>query len=273
MKKYAIIFLATFMSGVLPSSVSAEMAALDFCVPPQQSPTEVARRWTPVLQYLSEKSGMLLQLKTAKDIPTYQQQVMEGRCDIAYMSPNSYVAANKAGGYRAFAKEKGGKSFSLIVARKGGPIKQLSQLSGQTLAFPSSTAFMATILPLKQLEDEKVAVKIQYVVSIDSVYRSVAKGLFVAGGGEGRTFGALDPEIRDQLAILWQSDDLPPFPFFAHPRVAAANLGKLQKTMIDMGQDADGQTLLRAVNIKALDIADDAEYEKVRRSNFPLEVK
>ena len=267
---FGLLMLALFFTS---GPGAAEMTVLSFGIPPQQSPTELAKRWTPVLHYLSEKSGVILQLKTAKDIPTYQQQIMEGQSDIAFMSPNSYVAANKASGYRAFAKEKDGKSAAIIVGRKDGPIKRLSQLDGQTMAFPSSTAFMATILPLKQLEEEKVVVKMQYVVSIDSVYRSVAKGLFVAGGGEARTFGALDADIRDQLTLLWQSDDLPPFPFFAHPRVPAATVAKLQKAMIAMGQDAQGQALLKAVNIKALDKADDAEYNVVRKLSLPLEVK
>lgn len=249
------------------------MASLSFGIPPQQSPTELTKRWTPLLHYLTEKTGVVLALKTTKDIPTFHKQMMEGRFDIAFVNPNSYVAANKASGYRAFAKEKGGTSFGIIVARKGGQFNHLSQLSGQTMAFPSNIAFMATILPLKQLEEEKIVVKIQYVVSIDSVYRSVAKGLFVAGGGEARTFGALAPEIRDQLTVLWQSDDLPPFPFFAHPRVPPAILSKLQKAMLAMSLDPEGQALLKVVNIKALDIATDAEYDGLRKLNLPLEVK
>lgn len=273
MKKYVILLLVSVMASIASSATAAEMAVLSFGIPPQQSPTELTKRWTPVLQYLAEKSGLTLQLKTAKDIPTFHQQIMEGLYDIAYLNPNTYVAANKAIGYRAFAKEKDGKSFAIIVARKDGSIKRLSQLSDQTMAFPSNTAFMATILPLKQLEEEKIAVKIQYVVSIDSVYRSVAKGLFVAGGGEARTFGALEPEIRDQLTLLWQSDDLPPFPFFAHPRVPAAALHKLQIAMIAMGQDPHGQALLKVINIKALDKASDAEYNAVRKLNLPIEVK
>lgn len=255
------------------SSANAEQAAFSFCIPPQQSSTELTKRWTPVLQYLSDESGLNLQLKTAKDIQTNQQNVMQGQCDIAFLNPNSYIEANKLKGYRVFAKEKSGKSVALIIARKDGGIANLQQLNGQTLAFSSSTAFMATILPYKHLEEEKIAVKMQYVVSIDSVYRSVAKGLFVAGGGEGRTFGALDPEIRDQLVLLWQSDDLPPFPFFAHPRVPESVLSKLQKAMIGMGQEAQGQSLLKAINIKALDKADDADYHALRKLNLPTEIK
>ena len=273
MKNKAFFLLIYVLLGMSFPASAAEMKKLSFGIPPQQSATELAKRWTPVLQYLTEKSGVLLELKTAKDIPTFHQQMMEGQYDIAFVNPNSYVAANKASGYRAFVKEKDSKSFGMIVTRKDGPVTQLSQLSGQTMAFPSNVALMATILPLKQLEEEKVLVKIQYVVSIDSVYRSVAKGLFVAGGGEARTFGALEPEIRDQLTVLWRSEDLPPFPFFAHPRVPSAVLHKLQKTMIAMGQDAHGQVLLKVVNIKALEKANDADYNVVRKMNLPLEVK
>lgn len=225
------------------------------------------------MQYLSEKSGLTLELKTAKDIQTYQGHIMEGQYDIAYVNPNTYVAANKAKGYQAFAQEKGGRAFGIIVARKDGQIKQLSQLNGQTMAFPSTFAVMATILPLQQLEEQKITVKNQYVVSMDSVYRSVAKGLFLAGGGESRTFGALDPEIRGQLTVLWQSIDLPPFPFFAHPRVKTNDLIKVQKAMLAMDQDPQGQALLKIVNIKGLELAGDKDYDGVRKLNLPLEVK
>ncbi|HEY9098522.1 MAG TPA: phosphate/phosphite/phosphonate ABC transporter substrate-binding protein [Thiobacillus sp.] len=264
----------TLITATMVSWVAAsETPTLKFGIPPQQSPTELTKRWTPILQYLSKQSGLILELKTAKDIPTFHQQIMEGHFDIVFVNPNTYVAANKVIGYQAFAKEKNGKSQSFIVVRKDGGIHHLSQLNGQTMAFPSHTAFMATILPLKQLEDNKVPVKIQYVVSIDSVYRSVAKGLFVAGGGESRTFGALDPAIRDQLTLLWQSDELPAFPFFAHPRVKPEILEKLQKAMLEIGQTSQGSELLKAVNIKALDQASDAEYDAIRKLNLPLEVK
>lgn len=272
MLKYLAI-VAISLGIPMVSVAKAAEKVLSFGIPPQQSATELTKRWTPVLHYLSEKSGLTLQLKTAKDIPTYQQQIMDGQYDIAYMSPNSYVAANKARGYRAFAKEKDGKSVAVIVTRKDGPIKSLAQLNGQAMAFPSNTAFMATILPMKHLEAQKIPVNAQYVVSLDSVYRSVAKGMLVAGGGEARTFGALDVEIRDQLTVLWESDAFPPFPFFAHPRVPAASLSKLQKTMIDMGEDEQGLALLKVVNIKALDKAQDADYNAVRKLNLPLEVK
>lgn len=64
-------------------------------------------------------------------------------------------------------------------------------------------------------------------MSIESVYRAVAKGLFPAGGGEMRTFKSLDPEIRDQLKIIWQGEPLPPLAFAAHPRVGSEKTGQV----------------------------------------------
>lgn len=269
MKRTAILAI-----GLLPLLATPGIAeTLSFGIPPQQSPVEVVKRWTPILQYLEKKTGLNLELKTAKDIPTHQQQIMDGLYDIAYVNPNTYVAANKNKGYQAFAHEKDGKAYSIIVVRKSGPITQLSELSERTMAFPSNFAVMATILPLKHLEEQRIPVRAQYVVSMDSVYRSVAKGLFLAGGGESRTFGSLDPEMRDQLVVLWQSQELPPFPFLAHPRVSAATLSTLQNAMIGMSQDPEGQALLRVVNIRGLEKSTDADYNGVRKLNLPLQVK
>lgn len=270
MKKLFLV-LSVFIGLVLARGTLAE--TLSFGIPPQQSPVEVVKRWTPILQYLEKKTGVKLELKTGKDISTYQQQIMEGAYDIAFVNPNTYVAANKLKGYQAFAHEREGKSYGMIVARKNGPIAQLAELYERTMAFPSNFAVMATILPLKHMEEQKIPVRIQYVVSMDSVYRSVAKGLFLAGGGESRTFGSLDPEIRDQLVVLWQSQELPPFPFLAHPRVPAATLSTLQNAMINMSQDSEGQALLKVVNIKGLEKSTDADYNGVRKLNLPLQVK
>ena len=270
MKKLSLL-LSVLIGLVLARGTLAE--TLSFGIPPQQSPVEVVKRWTPILQYLGKKAGVTLELKTGKDISTYQQQIMEGTYDIAFVNPNTYVAANKLRGYQAFAHERDGKSYGMIVARKNGPVTQLAELFDRTMAFPSNFAVMATILPLKQLEEQKIPVRIQYVVSMDSVYRSVAKGLFLAGGGESRTFGSLDPEIRDKLVVLWRSEDLPAFPFFAHPRVAAATVNQLQKAMVAMSQDPEGQALLKVVNIKGLEKSTDADYNSVRKLNLPLQVK
>jgi len=252
----------------------AAPAGYSFGIGPQQSATELARRWTPVMQYLSEKSGVSLQFKTAKDIPTFQQTMSEGAYDFAFINPYHYTVFNKKAGYLAFAQEHEGKLVGVLVVKKGGPITDVRQLNGQAVAFPAANALAATWLPLNFFKEQDVSVTPQYVNSMDSVYRSVAKGLFPAGGGEERTLGTIDPEIRNQLQVIWSSEALPPFTFAAHPRVPKDVVAKVQKAMDEMDTRPQGIALLKSLNFKGMRKADDSDYAAMRKMNIkPADTK
>ena len=121
------------------------------------------------------------------------------------------------------------------------------------------------MLAYTQLKAKNIHFSPSYVISMDSVYRAVAKGLFPAGQGEARTFGSMEPEIRDQLRILWSADPMPPFTFSAHPRVPPAVLQKIQKAMLEMADNPEGIELLKAVNMKGIAAAHESDYEAVRK--------
>ena len=265
-------FVATITALILCSIQSAwsrtPPGGYTFGIGPTQSDTDLAKRWSPIMQYLSEKSGVPLQFRTAKDIPTFQQQMREGFYDIAYINPYNYLQDHKGLGYNAFAREKDGKLYGVLVVKRDGPIQTVEQLNGQTVAFPTAAAIASTWLPLGMLKDQGMQVTPQYVNSMDSVYRSVAKGLFSAGGGEMRTFGTIDPEVRNELRILWTSEALPPFAFEAHPRVPKEAVARLQKAMTEMEHDAQGVVLLKAVNFKAIEVTDDSDYNDMRKLNI-----
>jgi len=265
---------AVMLCSVQPARSEAPPGGYAFGIGPTQSSTELAKRWTPIMQYLAEKSGVPLQFKTAKDIPTFQQQMREGIYDFAYINPYHYLLYNKSSGYTAFAREKDGKLVGVLVVKKDGPIQDVSQLNGKAIACPSANALAATWLPMHMLREKNITVTPQYVNSMDSVYRSVAKGLFPAGGGEMRTLGTIDPEVKTQLRILWTSEALPPFTFTAHSRVPKEIVDKVQKAMDQMDTNPQGRALLKANNFKGMEPADDADYDAMRKMNIkPMEAK
>lgn len=274
-----IAFLATLIATtvvcfVYPARADTPLGGYAFGIGPSQSAIELAKRWTPIMQYLTEKSGVSLQFKTAKDIPTFQQQMREELYDFAYINPYHYLLYHKSNGYTAFAREKNGKLVGVLLVKKDGPIRDVSQLKGKTIAFPAANALAATWLPLQMLREKSITVTPQYVNSMDSVYRAVAKGLFPAGGGEMRTLGTIGPEVRNQLRVLWTSKALPPFPFVAHPRVPKEVVAKVQKALNQMDGDPQGIALLKANNYKGIGPTDDADYDAMRKMNIqPVEAK
>lgn len=235
-----------------------------FAIVPQQSPRELAKRWGPIIQYISDRSGVPLQFQTANSLTTYQQEMKAGLYDISFINAYYYAAFSKDAGYKVFAQEKDAKFVGIMVVRKDSPYQTLEDLEGKQLAFSAPMA-VTSMLAYTQLKAKNINFTANYVISMDSVYRSVAKGLFPAGQGEARTFGSMEPEIRDQLRILWSSDPMPPFTFSAHSRVPQAVLQKVQKAMLEMADDPEGRDLLKAINMKGIAVAQDSEYDAVRK--------
>lgn len=236
---------------------------LNFGVVPQQNPTALAKVWTPVLNYLSQRTGYQLLLQTSKDIPSFNQRLRTGDFDIAYMNPLLY-ATNKFHGYDVFAKEKDTFLKGIVVVAKNSPYDSLESLRGATLAFPDQDAFAATLLPITHLQKAGVPVTPFYVMSHDSVYRAVAKGLYPAGGGVIRTLEQADAAVRDQLRILWTSPPFMSHPIAAQSRVPEKIIQKLLNAMVGMHLDPQGMALLKGIGFKGIEPATDNQYDTLR---------
>ncbi len=256
----------------MASSAGASQIELTFGVVPQQSISKLAEAWTPILQYLSARTGYAIHFRTAKDIPIFEQRLLAQEYDLAYMNPRHYIEFHRLAGYQVFAKEKDKKLQGIVVVRKDSRYHDLAQLRGQTIAFAGPDNFAGTLLPKFRLQKADIVFTPHYVAFHDSVYRSVAKGIYAAGGGVVRTFNALDPEVRDQLRVLWVSEGYTPHAIAAHKRVPSAIVARIQKAMIEMSQDTDCLPLLKAIDFNGITGAHDAEYADIRRLSLTGEL-
>jgi phosphonate transport system substrate-binding protein len=241
-----------------------------FGIVPQQSATELARTWGPVLNALQAKSGLTLRFATAPDIPTFEQRLAAGEYDFAYMNPYHYTVFHQRPGYAVFAKEKDRLLKGIVVIRKDAPFAQLADLAGETLIFPAPAAFAATVLVRAALSQQGIAITPKFVASHDSVYLSVAKGLYPAGGGVTRTFESLDPAVRDALRILWTTEGYTPHAIAAHPRIPAAVVERLRDAMLGLDGDPEVQAALEGIRFKGIAAARDADYDDVRALRIDL---
>jgi phosphonate transport system substrate-binding protein len=262
--KRIVLCLALVSALTAPVRPAQAGETIRFGVVPQQSAQELAKSWLPILAYLKEKTGLELAFETAKDIPAFEQRLSRGEYDVAYMNPYHYVVFHASQGYEAFARDKGAMLQGLIVVRADSDVTELAQLAGRAVAFPAPASFAATILPLANFKRQGIDVTPNFASSHDSVYLTVAKGLFPAGGGIERTFDNLRPEIKDQLRILWKTPAYTPHPLAAHPRFPRADLARLQAALLEMDADPKGRELLKHLNLKGFQAAADADYADVR---------
>ena len=265
--------LKLFILGLLvlvSTGLSAQSEQMTFGIVPQQAASKLARSWSPVFDFLSRQSGLKIQFATAKDIPTFERQLDAGDYDFAYMNPYHFTVFNRHPGYQAVARARDKKIKGIIVVRKDSPIQSIEELDQMTLAFPAPAAFAASILPRSELLSRGLDFQSRYVSSHDSVYLAVAKGIYPAGGGVIRTFNNIATETRDQLRVLWTSQGFTPHAIAANPDVSAEAMASMQSALVDMEQSDEGRALLKRLNIKGFEAAENKDWDDVRSLKIDL---
>jgi len=261
---------AGFLGTALPAMADRSAPPkLTFGVVPQQSATKLAEVWTPLLAYLSSKTGYNIEFRTGQDIRAFERRVETGEFDFAYYSPLHY-ANFRSSGYQAVAREKDTRLVGIVVVSKESKYKGLKDLHGITMAFPSPTAFAATVLPQLSLQQLGVNVVPKYVSSHESVYRAVAHGLYPAGGGIVKTYEQVDPAVRSQLRILWKSPSYTSHPVAVHQRVSKKVTQRVVAALLAMAQDPEGALLLKAAGYKGFITAQDSDYKDIRRLHVSI---
>jgi phosphonate transport system substrate-binding protein len=239
---------------------AGEERSYTFAIVPQQSATVLATSWGPVIKQIASGSEIDLKFVTTKDIPTFEACLAKGTYDFAYMNPYHYVTFNAKSGYNAFAREKDISLTGLLVAHRSGNIRTLADLQQATIAFPSPAAFAATIIPRAELDRAGINYSASYVKSHDSVYLAVQNGLFPAGGGVRRTFENMPADVRDDLTIIFETEDYPAHAFAAHPSVSQRLIARIAAAMAALRD----QEMLEPLGIKGFADAKDAEWDSIR---------
>ncbi len=231
---------------------------------PQQAASELARVWIPLLQEVGRRARVQLAFRTASDIPMFEDRLLKGEFDLAYMNPYHYTVFSKTAGYQAFLKEKERKLAGIIVVARNSPIQNLEQLEGKRVAFPAPAAFAASILPRAEFSRHHIAIEARFVSSHESVYKGVASGLFEAGGGIQRTLEALEPQIASQLRVLSRTPAYTPHALAVHARVSPELVERLRQAFLALDGDEAGRALLAPLSFKGLVGATDGEWDVVR---------
>ncbi len=261
--KSTLRFLCSCMV-LLATVVNAQEKSITFGVVPQQSPKKMAEVWQPLIDYMSDYSGLNIEFRTAKDIPTFEANLADGMYDLAYMNPFHFVVFHDMVGYSAIARQQENVTKGVIVVRKDGDIKTLGDLNGAEIAFPAPAAFGASIVTSAQLRNNNVAFVPRYVNSHDSVYLSVQRGFFPAGGGLARTLNKLPPNVRQDLKVLWESPGYTPHAFAVKANMALSDRQAILKALLAISHDSSNTWILDSLGFKGFIESNDSDWDDVR---------
>lgn len=220
-----------------PALAQGEPQVYTVSVVPQFQAVEISRVWGPVLERVGQAAGITLQLKVAKDIPSFEADFEAGKPDFAYLNPYHQLMARKAQGYIPLVRDAR-LLTGILVVRQDDPIKSPHELQGKTVAFPAPNAFGASLLIRAHLaEQEKIAITPFYAKTHTNAYRQIMTGKAAAAGGLRATLDKEPPEVRAVLRVLLETPGAAPHPLSAHPRVPARVQQAVREAMLKLATD------------------------------------
>lgn len=218
-------------------------------VVPQVTPVILHKTWTPILNKLTEATGLAFELKIQNSIPAFEAELFIGKPDFSFMNPYHQVIAKKKLGYIPLLHDAKKKLIGIIVVRQDSPIQRIEQLDQQRIAFPAPNAFAASLYTRSLLARQNIEIIPHYVKTHSNVYRHVLVGDTIAGGGVNNTLERESESIKKQLRIIYHTPPSAPHPFSAHPRIAKDVQMKVIDAFLSLSKDPVNSELFNNIQM------------------------
>ena len=215
LRSLTVTGLVFYLLGAAPA-IAAD--TLRVSAIPDESPTELARKFAPLGKYLEQETGMKVEWTPVTDYAAVVEGLAAKKIDLAWLGGFTFVQARlRTGDAIPIAQRTEDEKFTskFITAADSG-IDKLEDLKGKTFAFGSVSSTSGSLMPryfLLQhgLDPERDFKRVAYSGAHDATVAWVASGRAAAGVVNASVWekllktGKVDPK---QVKVFWTT---PPY--------------------------------------------------------------
>ena len=202
-----------------------------------------ASYWNPIIDYVSNKSGVKLQLKIGRTSADTTAYVLANEVEFVF-SNHLFSPDRDHLGWKVFGRRATSPIRSQIVVLADSPITKLDQLSNQTVAFPGPEATVAYKFSYANLMNQKIPVQVVFAGNMDGAFAQLASGKVKAVGTHTQLSSGWSKREGKAVRALWESEPLNDLALMASKTVVAKDLAAVSKAFLEMAQDPIGQKVL-----------------------------
>ena len=211
----------------------------------QRSITLSAKYWNPILKYVSDASGVSLQLKMARTAPESSQMIGQSKFDFVY-SNATLSPENAAVGYKVFARPSGNAIKVQIVVLDDSTLLNLKDLEGRDVGFPSLTAFVGYAVPMNALLQAGVKVNPIFAGNQEGIMAQLKGRRVIAAGVNSQVMLEYARREGVKYRVLWSSAGYLNMPISAHPSIPQNIVAAVRSAFLRMKNDPEGMKILEA---------------------------
>ena len=196
------------LAGALPFAVRAQSSNTYRFSPVNQYGIELtARYWNPIIDYVSQKSGVKLELKIGRTSADTTAYVLANEVEFIFTN-HMFSPEREQLGWRVLARRQTTPIHSQVVVLAESPIQKLEQLEGQSVAFPGPEATVAYKFSYGQMLRRHINVQVVFGGNMDGAFAQLASGKVQAAGTQSQLAEGWMKRENRKLRVLWQSEPL-----------------------------------------------------------------
>ena len=155
------VLAAVLIGPAVGTARAADAPAYNFSPVNQYNLQVSASFWNPIVRYVSQKSGVRLNLKLGRTSADTTSYVLAREVDFAFT--NHLFSPERASmGWTVFGRRNAPPVQAQIVVPADSPIRRLEDLAGTPVAFPGPEALIAYKVTYAQLLRKKIPVDVVF---------------------------------------------------------------------------------------------------------------
>lgn len=225
-----------------------------------------AEYWNPIIAYVSEKSGVKLNLKIGRTSADTTAYVLTQEVEFIF-SNHMFSREREQLGWKVFGRRNTPPVHGQIVVADESPVKDLRELAGQEVAFPGPEALVAYKFPYAHLLGKGIDVRVVFGGNMDAALGQLFSGKVKAVGGNSQLIEGYSRRENRKYRVLWSSEPLHDLALMAAGKVPEQDVKAVANAFLDMHKDPKGLEILRQASL-AVGLTSDAWFVPSNGSEY-----
>jgi phosphonate transport system substrate-binding protein len=273
-----LISLCLLMSSL---KAQAQQPVYRFSPVNQWDIPKTAAYWNPIIQYVSQQSGVQLELKIGRTSADTTAYVLAQEVEFVF-SNHLFSPERDKLGWKVFGRRTGPALQGQIAVLDNSPIRTLEELSKQDMVFAGPEAFVGYRVPQAELMNRGIEVNAVFAGNQNAAFAQLLAGKAKAVGSNSALIDGFTEKQGTKFRVLWTSESYLDLALMASGKVSTKDVRAVTNAFINMHKSKAGALILKqASESVGMDPnshflpAYDKDYESYRRfyATAPMAVR
>jgi len=249
---------------------------------PDESEKALRKRYTPLLDFLSEETGLRCELIVPNSYEQLVRLFGEGQIDLAYFGGVTFLKADSEHGAVPLVMRDVDARFTSVLVVAGKSFKDIKELQGKRFGFGSRLSTSGHLMPRYFLKEEHAVTPEKYFGSIqysgkhDRTAYWVRDGEVDAGVVNSEIVRKMFADGRLQpgdIRVIWTTPPYTDYVWVVHPQISPAERERIQQAFLRLSlDDPQHAVILSNLGAESFYPASSSEFSTLKRVMVSLEM-